>query len=93
MPRRESSQSLKIEEWLCDWMLATAGFVPDRDANYIEVDAVDSLRLIELVEDVEGNFNVRFDNRAFWDRRFVTIRGLAEIVHELHQGRHQESPQ
>ena len=75
-----------IEAWLNDWF-AGRGHRPARDANFYDAGAIDSLGLFELIEAVEGHFKFKFGARDFQDRRFSTISGLAEIVHErLHQG-------
>lgn len=42
--------------------------------------------MIELVEALEAEFGVRFREDQFQERKFATIRGLAEIVAALRGG-------
>ena len=70
-----------IEAWLQDWF-AGRGARPATDANYFEAGAIDSFGVIEMIEAIEDHFKVKFRQHDFQDRRFATIAGLAEIVHE-----------
>ena len=49
-------------------------------ADYFESEFIDSFGVIQLVEDTEQHFKLRFDERDFQDRRFSTVVGLAEII-------------
>ncbi len=53
-------------------------------ANYFEIGLIDSFGVIELIEALESNFNIQFEQKHFQDRRFSSINGLAEILSELH---------
>lgn len=69
--------------WLFDWFKQQAPQVQLRaDDNYFEVGAIDSFGVIELIEDMEKAFLVRFSQDDFQDRRFPTISGLAAILVE-----------
>lgn len=72
--------------WLNDWF-AGRGFRLDRDANFYDAGAIDSLSVFQLIEELEAKFTFNFDARDFQDRRFSTIAGLAEIVNERLQPR------
>ncbi len=75
-----------IEAWLQDWF-AGRGARPGREENYFDAGHLDSFGVIELIEEVERHFAMRFGERDFQDRRFSSVAGLAEIVHErLHKG-------
>lgn len=52
-------------------------------ANFLEAKIIDSLRIVELVVDIETNFDISFTQDQFQDDRFATIQGLAAIVAEL----------
>ncbi len=69
--------------WLAAWF-AERG--PDiglaDDENFFEAEAIDSFSVIELIEDAEQQFRIRFAELDFQDRRFGSIRGLAEIIAE-----------
>ncbi len=70
--------------WLKDYF-ARSQPLPDavEDANFYDRGMIDSFGVIDLVETIEQEFGVRFEQSHFTDRRFSTIRGLAEIIDEL----------
>jgi acyl carrier protein len=82
--QHDASRLSEIELWLHNWFLNHNNGLQSLsgDDNYIEKGGIDSFEIINLIEDVEGNFKFKFGNRDFQDRRFVTIAGLAEIVLE-----------
>ena len=69
--------------WLAAWF---AGRAPDvilaDEENFFEAEAIDSFSVIELIEEAEQKFRIRFVELDFQDRRFASIRGLAEIIAE-----------
>lgn len=71
--------------WIVDWF-SQRGPIPAtfdmQSGNYVEAGLIDSLTVIDLVEELEAAFDVSFDEVAFQDRRFVSMAGLAEIVGE-----------
>jgi acyl carrier protein len=73
-----------IADWLTGWFAARApDVVLTRDDNFFERQAIDSLGVIELIEDIEKQFTIRFTDRNFQDRRFSTIAGLTDIITEI----------
>ena len=56
--------------------------MPLRDENFFDADALDSERLMEMIPALEVRFGFMFGPHDFQDRRFVSIAGVAEIVHE-----------
>lgn len=69
------------ERWLLDWFSKRVSHLTlNINENYFTVGATDSLGVIELIEDMEQTFNVRFSQDDFLDKRFVTISGLAELL-------------
>tara|TARA_B100000315_G_C14490379_1_gene547300 strand:- start:718 stop:969 length:252 start_codon:yes stop_codon:yes gene_type:complete len=72
-------------KWLKDYFRSRNNHSenPDRSANYFEAGLIDSLGLIELIDEIETKFNIRFNQEHFQDRRFSTIEGLAEIIEGL----------
>ena len=74
--------------WLAAWFKTRT---PDVELapsdNFFDREAIDSFGVIELIEDIEAHFAVRFVNDSFQDRRFPTIAGLAAMIDELqHHG-------
>lgn len=71
------------EDWLRSWFAARE---PDvelaRDESYFEAGVIDSFGTIELIEDIETQFGICFDERDFQDRRFATLGGLSALILE-----------
>jgi len=55
------------------------------EKNYFEAGLIDSLGVIELIESIETEFNLKFTEENFQDRRFSTINGLAAIIQQIKQ--------
>lgn len=72
---------VNAEIWLVDWFaqrVPNSNLAPEQ--NYFAAGAIDSLGIIELIEDMEQTFSVHFSQNDFQDERFVSIRGLSEIL-------------
>lgn len=70
-------------QWLLDWFSKRSPEVQLKvDDNYFNAGAIDSLGVIELIEDVEQQFQIRFSQHDFQDRRFPSVSGLSEILAE-----------
>jgi acyl carrier protein len=74
--------------WLLNWFKQN-GSIPvnfmeeQLQINYFEAGLIDSLGVINLIVGIEEHFNIRFNEGHFQDRRFATIGGLSDIIHEL----------
>lgn len=78
-----------------DWMI---NFISDKsDLNGKEVTDliqdnifdkgyVDSFGLMTMIVKLEEDYEIQFDPDDFQDRRFATIKGLAELVEEKKNG-------
>jgi acyl carrier protein len=67
--------------WLGAWFAKRAPNIPlDDGDNFFDREAIDSFGIIELIEDAEQHFGIRFTERDFQDRRFPTVAGLGEII-------------
>ncbi len=75
----------KFSEWLFEWFLKRIPKTKLRASdNLFEIGAIDSLGIIELIEDMEKSFSVRFSEDDFQDDRLLTISGLVQILVEKH---------
>jgi len=69
--------------WLFDWFRRRAPHIElAPDDNYFTAGAIDSLGVIELIEDMEQAFSVCFTQENFQDRRFPSVAGLAAMLAE-----------
>jgi len=83
----QDTADLSPEDWLRGWFgRRTPDMELDRDDNYFEVGAIDSFSVIELIENVENRFSIRFTEQDFQDRRFVTLGGLAALIRDKSGG-------
>jgi len=70
--------------WLKKWFALESGLQEDIcEQNYFEIGLIDSLKVIDLIEDIENEFDVGFRHDHFQDPRISSIKGLAEIIQEL----------
>jgi len=76
---------LDVENWLFDWFEKNTPAKKHEISkklgeNYFENGWLDSLKFIELINDVEQKFEILFSNDEFQNRKFATINGLREII-------------
>jgi acyl carrier protein len=72
-----------IETWLADWFVhRSPQVVLAPTDNYFESGVIDSLGVIELIEEMERTFSVQFSQGDFQDQRFLSVSGLAEMLSE-----------
>ena len=74
-----------IVEWIVSWLADQAGILKDDvekhlSENYFDLGYIDSFGFIELLDSIESEYGIQFDNEQFEDRKFATISGLAEII-------------
>jgi acyl carrier protein len=55
----------------------------DIDANYLSDGYIDSFGIIELISEVESNFNIAFNEKHFQDPKFPIISGLGKIIDDI----------
>lgn len=76
----------QISSWLLAWFQRKAAGRLIQPANcsesYFELGWIDSFGVIELIADIEKEFNIKFNAVHFQDRRFSTVAGLSEIIKE-----------
>lgn len=76
-------------DWLKQWFINKNNLseFPDsaENKNYFEMGLIDSFSVIELIEEIEVEFKIKFNQNHFQDRRFSTIQGLAEIIANIKQ--------
>lgn len=84
MTKVDTEEYMSIRKRIAEWMESKTGvgIIPSDDENYFESGLLDSYSSIELVEFLEDEFKIRFDNRDFQDRRFATLNGLSALVEE-----------
>ena len=73
-----------IVQWLSGYFSESHDLGDDPlDRDIFEAGWIDSFGTIVLVEAIEDEFALRFTEDSFLDRRFSSIRGIAEIVFEV----------
>lgn len=75
----------RVQEWLINWFVKNAE--ADREElykniseNYFQLGYIDSFEFINLIGDIENQFNIEFENDQFEDRSFSTIKGMTTII-------------
>ncbi len=77
-----------IREWVLAWFEENGSvgrevLEANPDENYFNAGYIDSFVFISLIDDIEDEFGVEFDNDQFTDRSFATINGLVAILEEM----------
>jgi len=72
------------KKWLIDWFSKKDKFNPNDknmlNANYFELDIIDSLEVIFMIEAIEKEFGISFTQDDFQNRQFATVLGLSAII-------------
>lgn len=74
---------MEIRDWLVGWFankLNCSKKDIDVYANFFENGYVDSLKIFELIIEIESYFNIKFDNDDFLDEKTHTIMGLEKLI-------------
>ena len=53
------------------------------EESYFELGLIDSFGIIEFITAIEADFSIQLTPSHFQDRRFATIKGLANIIDSL----------
>tara|TARA_B100000212_G_scaffold209241_1_gene157986 strand:+ start:23459 stop:23704 length:246 start_codon:yes stop_codon:yes gene_type:complete len=72
----------EISLWITQWFESSSGENIDLEENFFEAGLIDSFGVIELVEEIENEFNIKFDQIDFQNRGFPTISGLSVIIED-----------
>lgn len=75
-------------DWLIDWFkkrsATFSGPAEEQyEINYFDAGFIDSMGVMDLIVEIESEFNIRFTEKHFQDRRFPFIQGLATIIDEI----------
>jgi acyl carrier protein len=76
----------QVEKWLRQWF-GSRGRLTGTSANLLDTDYfaagwLSSMELVEMVTEIERQFEIQFSEADLRDQRFVTISGLSELVAE-----------
>lgn len=74
----------KFQEWLENYIKDKSGLeIIDTEINFFSEGYLDSLEGLNLIEEIENQFKISIESSYFIDRRFPTVKGLAEIIDEI----------
>ena len=74
---------MDIKNWLINWFADKMDCNKneiDPNSNFFEEQYIDSLRIFELIVELESTFNIKFDNSDFLDDKIHSINGLVNII-------------
>ncbi len=74
-----------INEWVINWFVENSDaeeedIKPNIENNYFESGWIDSFEFMNLISDIEDEFEIEFSNDEFQNRDFATINGLIKIL-------------
>jgi acyl carrier protein len=79
----------ETERWLVDYFAEHGNGTASAhdaetllDANYFELEILDSLGLVVMIGDIEATYELALEPADLQDPRFCSVRGLAQIVDE-----------
>lgn len=71
-----------IEQWIENWFAQKSSEIKlDMNDNFFEKGAIDSFGIMELIIELESQYEITFTQEEFQDHRFSNIQGLSEIIH------------
>lgn len=74
-------------EWIIDWFIAHSSESADVinqsvKENYMEKSLLDSFGFVQMLSDIDDEFDVMFVNEDFLNPEFQTMEGLAKLIDE-----------
>ncbi len=77
-----------VTKWIVAYLVKNCGaneveVQANLDANYFTANLIDSFQFINMISEIEEDFDVEFDNDQFEDRSFSTVNGLSKIIEEM----------
>lgn len=78
----------EVEKWLVNWLTVNGGndgaeIEKNINESYFAAGFIDSFQFINMISDIEDEFDIEFDNEQFEDRSFSTVRGMAKIIERM----------
>jgi len=76
---------MDVKAWLITWFADKIDCDEseiDTELNFFEEQYIDSLKVFELIVEIESVFNIKFDNSDFLDDKIHTIKGLNLLIKE-----------
>ena len=72
---------MNAARWIKDWFRdRNPDAVPGEADHFLDGGVIDSFGMIELIEGIERQFSIRFDQHDFQNPGIFTIAGLAEMI-------------
>ena len=78
---------MDIKEWLFGWFgqhssFSAADLAAASNKNYLDAGIIDSFAFVQLLSDIDDEYDIVFTNDDFLDPRFSSIDGLALMIGE-----------
>lgn len=79
----------QLQDWLISWFVARSKISRQaaertastlRSTDLFDAGWLTSMEVVEFVTEIEQQFAMRFSDHDLQDPRFVTIKGLAELI-------------
>lgn len=74
---------MNIRNWLVAWFVTKLECTEDEinaDSNFFEEQYIDSLKIFQLIIEIESTFKIKFDNSDFLDNKINSINGLTLLI-------------
>lgn len=78
---------MDAKEWIIDWFKAHSSenedvIIQSLKENYMEMGLIDSFGFVQMLSDIDDEFDVMFVNEDFLNPEFQNIEGLAKMINE-----------
>lgn len=78
---------MNTKEWIIDWFKTHSSESADVieqaiKENYMEIGLIDSFGFVQMLSDIDDEFDVMFVNEDFLNPEFQTIEGIAKMIDE-----------
>jgi len=71
----------EVQSWIVNWFKRrNPGLAINVEMDFYQDGLVDSFGIIELIEEMESHFSIRFDDTDFKLPSFRIIQGLVQII-------------
>lgn len=78
---------MDTKDWIVNWFKSHSSESADvinesLKKNYMEIGLIDSFGFVQLLSDIDDEFNVMFVNEDFLNPEFQNIEGLIKLIDE-----------
>lgn len=83
---------METKDWVLNWFVENTDITEEEitenlNSNYFQEGWIDSFKFMNMIGDVEDEFDIEFENEEFQDREFATFNGLIKTITKKQNGK------